>query len=156
MNKVASSHAFEGLCQARCPRQFHHMEPLFSVSTQLISLFVSSLWLPYISHTWWIWRWAIRIKSPSLLWCGKSAMTWWTVVLLSIFVFCFYQLCILYLVMGISLTPLIDSVLWWNLVHPHVWCMNWSLHLDSNYDHELPECKKNMLQITIGLFKHVL
>lgn len=43
-----------------------------------------------------------------------------------------------------------------NLVHLIVSCMNWSLHLDSIYERELPECKKNMLQITIGLFKHVL
>lgn len=131
--------------------KFSELEPVLSHSIQLINLLVPSFLLSHISHPWWPRRWAIKLSLP-LLWCGKSAVTWWTVVTPSVF----YQLCILYLVMGISETHLIDSVVWWNLVHPDVWCTNRSLHLGSNYERKLPECKKNMLQITIGRFKHVL
>lgn len=37
-------------------------------------------------------------------------------------------------------------------VHSNSWCMNWSLHLDSNYEQKLLQCKRNILQFIIGLW----
>lgn len=155
MNKVASSHVFEEFCQGQRPRQFHLMafnlkDTHFQKWRHLFLSFClsdcpTSVTLDAPEMGYWI-------ESLPLLWCGKSATNWWTVVVLQFFASCAFCT-------RLWEFPKPTQLILWhtrNLVHLIVSCMNWSLHLDSIYERELPECKKNMLQITIGLFKHVL